>query len=111
MGYCIGIDVGGTFTDCAAVGGGPEVHTGKVPTRQDEAEGVLDGLGVLAEGFGLRTDEFLKGTELIVLGTTVVTNTLLEYSGASTGLICTRGFRDIIELRRGYRESLFDIRL
>src|SRR5262249_3846172 len=74
-------------------------------------EGVLDGLGVLAEGFGRRTDEFLKSTDLIVLGTTVVTNTILEYSGAPTGLLCTRGFRDIIELRRGYRESLFDIRL
>ncbi len=48
---------------------------------------------------------------MIVLGTTVVTNTMLEYSGAHTGLIATKGFRDIIELRRGYRESLFDIRL
>lgn len=41
----------------------------------------------------------------------MVTNTMLEYSGASTGLITTGGFRDIIELRRSYREDLFDIRL
>ena len=43
MGYRIGIDVGGTFTDCAAVGDGLEIHTGKVTTRPDEAEGVMDG--------------------------------------------------------------------
>jgi N-methylhydantoinase A len=111
MGYRIGIDVGGTFTDCAAVGDDLEIHTGKVPTRQDEAEGVLEGLSVLARGCGLTTSELLSKSELIVLGTTVVTNTILEYSGAPTGLIATKGFRDIIELRRGYRESLFDIRL
>jgi N-methylhydantoinase A len=111
MTYRIGIDVGGTFTDCAAVNKQLELQTGKVPTRQDEAESVLDGLSVLAQGFGLDREQFLKDSEVIVLGTTVVTNTMLEYSGASTGLIATRGFRDIVELRRGYRESLFDIRL
>lgn len=111
MGYRIGIDVGGTFTDCAAVGDDLEIHTGKVTTRQDEAEGVMDGIGVLARSCQLSPEEFLRNSELIVLGTTVVTNTMLEYSGAPTGLIATKGFRDIIELRRGYRESLFDIRL
>jgi N-methylhydantoinase A len=111
MGYRIGIDVGGTFTDCAAVGDDLQIHTGKVPTRQDEAEGVMDGIGVLARSCQLSTEGFLRSSELIVLGTTVVTNTMLEYSGAPTGLIATKGFRDIIELRRGYRESLFDIRL
>ena len=111
MGYRIGIDVGGTFTDCAAVGDDLEMHTGKVPTRLDEAESVLAALGVLARGIGISTKEFLTRAELMVLGTTVVTNTILEYNGAPTGLIATKGFRDIIELRRGYRESLFDIRL
>src|ERR1700730_15781648 len=106
MGYRIGIDVGGTFTDCAAVGGDLQIHTGKVPTRQDEAEGVMDGIGVLARSCRLTTEEFLSTSEWIVLGTTLVTNTMLEYSGAPTGLIATKGFRDIIELRRGYRESL-----
>src|SRR5581483_3017075 len=41
----------------------------------------------------------------------VVTNTMLEYSGANTGMITTKGFRDVIELRRGYKESHFDIKL
>src|SRR5215469_3878414 len=111
MGYRIGIDVGGTFTDCAAVGASEQIRTGKVPTQSDEAQGVLDAIAVLARSFGMPTETFLSQTEVIVLGTTAVTNTMLEYSGAFTGLIATKGFRDVIELRRGYRESLFDIRL
>jgi N-methylhydantoinase A len=111
MTFRIGIDVGGTFTDCTSVGDDFVIHTTKVPTQADEAEGVLSGVQALAADHGLDLEKFLQQTELIVLGTTVVTNTLLEYNGARTGLIATKGFRDIIELRRGYRESLFDIRL
>src|SRR5581483_197590 len=111
MGYRIGIDVGGTFTDCAAVGVDGSVRTGKVPTEGDEARGVLAGTEALAREFGQETKDFLRETELIVLGTTAVTNTMLEYNGAETGLITTKGFRDVIELRRGYRENLFDVRL
>ena len=64
-----------------------------------------------ATHYGLGLDGLLASTEVIVLGTTVVTNTMLEYSGANTGLITTGGFRDVIELRRSYREHLFDLRL
>ena len=56
-------------------------------------------------------DGFLRDTEVIVLGTTVVTNALLQYAGARVGVITTAGFRDMLDLRRNYRESLFDIRL
>jgi N-methylhydantoinase A len=111
MGYQIGIDVGGTFTDCVAVNDKWELRTGKVPTKHDEAQGFLDGISALASGFSRDLDQFLAETDLIVLGTTVVTNTMLEYNGATTGLITTKGFRDIIELRRGFKESMFDIRL
>jgi len=68
MAYRIGIDVGGTFTDCAAVNKQLELQTGKVPTRQDEAESVLDGLSVLAQGFGLDREQFLKDSEVIRVG-------------------------------------------
>ena len=111
MGFRIGIDVGGTFTDCVAQGGSGSIRTGKVPTQTDEARGVLEGIAVLAREFGESTENFLAKTELVVLGTTAVTNTVLEFNGAETGLITTKGFRDVIELRRGYRENLFDIRL
>lgn len=112
MGYQIGIDVGGTFTDLAAIGERDGVVPAKVlSTPHDEAQGIFDGIGRLAETFGTSARTLLNDTDVILLGTTVVTNTMLEYSGANTGLITTKGFRDIIDLRRGYKESLFDIRL
>ncbi|MBI4446287.1 MAG: hydantoinase/oxoprolinase family protein [Acidobacteria bacterium] len=111
MGYRIGIDVGGTFTDCVAIDANLRIETAKVPTETDEAEGIFNGISLLGSHFGHSADAFLSQSEIIVLGTTVVTNTMLEYSGSPTGLITTKGFRDIIELRRGYKESMFDIRL
>lgn len=111
--YRLGIDVGGTFTDFVAVRGrNNEMFTGKVPTRpHDEATSVLEAVKSLAEHYGEEAKGVLARTETIVLGTTVVTNTMLEYNGVKTGLIGTAGFRDTIELRRGYRESLFDLAL
>jgi N-methylhydantoinase A len=111
--YMLGIDVGGTFTDFVATRSGAQgFFKGKVPTRpQDEATSILESVGVIAEHFGQGASDVLRQLNTIVLGTTVVTNTMLEYNGAKTGLICTKGFRDQIELRRGYRESLFNLAL
>jgi N-methylhydantoinase A len=53
----------------------------------------------------------LSETDLVILGTTVATNTMLEFKGSSTGMITTKGFRDVIELRNNYKESLFDLKL
>ena len=112
MGFKLGIDVGGTFTDFVAVNGDASFFKGKVPTQPgQEAESVLHAVRTVGEHFGQETRELLGTTEYIVLGTTVVTNTMLEYSGVPTGVISTEGFRDVIELRRGYKESLFDIAL
>ncbi len=111
MRYKIGIDVGGTFTDLVYVAGGEAIRVVKTPTTPaNQAEGVLAGLAKAAsrEGVGLR--EFLRQTDLIIHGTTVATNTMLEFNGAKTGLIATKGFRDDIEIRRGYKERIFDPR-
>ena len=96
----IGIDVGGTFTDivvCHGADGGLSLH--KVPTTpQDIALGLLHGLrksGVLATDIAE-----------IAHGTTVATNATLERKGARTGLLTTKGFRDILELRDGRRRTL-----
>ncbi|WP_201447189.1 hydantoinase/oxoprolinase family protein [Conexibacter woesei] len=106
------MDVGGTFTDVVATDGAAGVFVGKVSSRpHDEATAVLEAVGVVAEHYGKEPGELLAGTEFFILGTTVVTNAMLEYRGTPTGLITTRGFRDILELRRGYKESLFDLRL
>jgi N-methylhydantoinase A len=109
--YQLGVDVGGTFTDFVATDGG-EVFKGKVSSRpDDEASAVLEAIGVAAKHFELSRGQLLAATETIVLGTTVVTNTMLEYDGVPSALLTNDGFRDIIELRRGYKESLFDLHL
>ncbi|MGH2874547.1 MAG: hydantoinase/oxoprolinase N-terminal domain-containing protein, partial [Solirubrobacteraceae bacterium] len=112
MTFQIGIDVGGTFTDLVVGNGDGSIFKTKTPsTPGNEAEGIVNGLTEAAGAYDLDLGQLLHDTEVMVLGTTVVTNTMLEYSGANTGLITTGGFRDIIELRRSYREDLFDIRL
>ncbi|MGW4202697.1 hydantoinase/oxoprolinase family protein [Streptomyces sp. NPDC004726] len=111
MGYTVAIDVGGTFTDFVATDQS-ELFTGKVSSRpNDEAAAVLEAVDVIAGHFGRDTADLLAETDFVILGTTVVTNAMLEYDGVPTGLITTKGFRDILELRRGYRESLFDLSL
>jgi N-methylhydantoinase A len=111
MGYEIGIDVGGTFTDFV-VRRDSEVYSGKTfTTPSDEATGILDALALMAEHYGGDVRQLLAATDTFVLGTTVVTNTMLEYSGAKVGMITTKGFRDVIDLRSGYKEDHFDIRL
>ena len=112
MAFQVGIDVGGTFTDLVVGNGDGAIFKTKSPsTPGNESEGIVNGLSDAARAYELELGGLLADTDVIVLGTTVVTNTMLEYSGASTGLIGTGGFRDIIELRRSYREDLFDIRL
>jgi N-methylhydantoinase A len=112
MAFQIGIDVGGTFTDFVVGNGDAGLWTTKSPsTRGNESEGILNGLNDIAAHYEQDLRALLGDTDVIVLGTTVVTNALLEYKGAKTGLITTGGFRDIIELRRNYRESQFDIHL
>ncbi|MFE4667028.1 hydantoinase/oxoprolinase family protein [Streptomyces sp. NPDC056716] len=106
------MDVGGTFTDVVATNGSDGVCTGKVSSRpHDEASAVLDAVETVAAHYRTSSTELLAETEFFILGTTVVTNAMLEYSGVATGLITTKGFRDILELRRGYKENLFDLRL
>ena len=115
MSFQIGVDVGGTFTDFV-VGRRDATDDGffltKTPsTAGDEAPAIIAGLREAASHYERPLEAFLQETEVIVLGTTVVTNALLEYSGARVGVITTAGFRDMLDLRRNYRESLFDIRL
>jgi len=109
VGFKIGIDVGGTFTDLVYSSGDNSISVVKTPTTpRNQAEGVLEGLEKIAAHEGLSVNELLGNTDLIIHGTTVATNTMLEFDGAKTSLIATKGFRDDIELRRGYKECIFD---
>ena len=110
--YNLGIDVGGTFTDLVCADEAGHIETEKVlSTSENQALGVLSGIEKLAAKYGVSSTEMLGQIAVIVHGTTVATNTMLEYNGANTGLITTAGFRDIIEIRRNYKEAAFDIRL
>ena len=106
--YRIGVDVGGTFTDCVLRRPDGTLAMDKVPTTQnDQSVGVLAGIARLAEAEGLSVAELLARTRTIVHGTTTADNAMIQMTGAATGLIVTRGFRDEIEFRRCYKEDIW----
>ena len=107
----VGVDIGGTFTDFALETSEGFVLEKVLSTPADRSEAVLTGLERLAQRQGLGLAEFLGGLDAIVHGTTVADNTLIERDGAKTGLLTTEGFRDELELRRGYKEDIWDVRL
>ena len=100
-GISVGVDVGGTFTDLVAVVEG-ELVTAKVPSvAGDEARGVAAALAAA----GVAAD----AVDVLAHGTTVATNALLERRGARTALVTTEGFRDVLEIGRQNRASLYDL--
>src|SRR5438309_589338 len=108
----IGIDVGGTFTDLAAVDETGRVVIAKcASTPRDQSEGLMEGLGLLAVECGTDLIGLLKSTERIVHGTTVATNALLERKGAKVGLLTTEGHRDVIEMREGLKDDRYNLRM
>jgi N-methylhydantoinase A len=109
--YRIGIDVGGTFTDLAAIAGDRVVIAKCPSTPADPSEGLIDGLRLLAADLGTDLPGLLRQTERIVHGTTVATNALLEGKGARAGLLATEGHRDIIEMREGLKDDRYNLRM
>ncbi len=107
--YRIGVDVGGTFTDLVLVRpDGALLLEKHATTPRDQSEGVLGGLGKLASHEGIAVAALLARTDLIVHGTTTADNTMIEMSGAVTGLVTSEGHRDEIEIRRGYKEDIWN---
>lgn len=100
--YYIGVDGGGTFTDCTALDDRGRLYFAKAATTKDDfARGMFEALGVLAEGCGTTVSELISTTERFSLGTTVGTNLLVERRGARTGLLATAGHGDAILIMRG----------
>jgi N-methylhydantoinase A len=109
MGYRVGIDVGGTFTDLVLVRPDGAVVIDKTPTTPaNQTDGVLNGLGALASREGVSLADLLRRTDVIVHGTTTADNTMIEMTGAVTGLLTSEGHRDEIELRRGFKEDIWN---
>src|ERR1700727_855024 len=107
MAWRIGIDIGGTFTDVAMVDeASGRIGIAKVlTTPHDFGEAVIDGI---RQGLD-RHVIYPASVALLSHATTVVTNALLEHKGARAGFVATRGFRDLLELRRSSRSDLYDL--
>jgi N-methylhydantoinase A len=107
----IGVDVGGTFTDMVLRDDGGAVRIFKAPSvPADPSEGVLGVLRLAAQQLELPLSALLRDCALFVHGSTVATNTILEKKGAKVGMLTTEGFRDSLEIRRGFRENQWDHR-
>src|SRR5271165_7163372 len=107
MAWRIGVDIGGTFTDVVLV----DEETGhigvaKAPTTpRDVTQGVIDGIRQGLTRYRVAPSE----VALLAHATTIVTNALIEKKGARAGFVATRGFRDVLELRRSSRADLYDL--
>ena len=109
MSHRLGIDIGGTFTDFALV----DESTGELAvykqltTPRDPSECVLTGLAALLDATGVPIADIAA----VAHGTTLVTNAVIERRGAITGMLVTRGFRDVLDIAMERRYDLFDLRL
>jgi N-methylhydantoinase A len=102
--FLVGVDIGGTFTDCVVLDHAGRITAAKAPsTPGNFAEGMLAAMGVAAERLGLSFEEFCRDVEVLTHGTTVGTNALIQRKGAKVGLITTRGHEDAIHIMRGSR--------
>src|SRR5262245_65018432 len=103
MDYVVGVDIGGTFTDCVAVDDTGNVTIGKsLSTPADFSQGALNAAADAARNLGLGSaEELLRATRLFFHACTVGDNTLITRAGAKTGLIMTQGFGDSLHIMRG----------
>lgn len=102
----IGVDVGGTFTDVVlALPGGRIVVNKTTTTPKDPGEGVAAGIAAVIAEAGIDARQVTE----VVHGTTVASNTILQKTGARTGLLTTQGFRDVLEIGRIRTPGMFDM--
>ncbi len=102
----IGVDIGGTFTDVVARDAQGRLRFTKLPTtRSDESAAVLHAIKLMAGEWGIAPASITRFAH----GTTVATNAVLERKGARIGLITTAGFKDVLEIGRQMRHSMYSI--
>jgi N-methylhydantoinase A len=106
MQYFCGIDTGGTFTDCVVMDERGQITIAKSPsTPKDFAEGFFNALEAAAEKLGLTLPQLMQHTRLLLHGTTVGTNAIVQLKGVKTGLITTRGHGDALIIMRSVGRS------
>ena len=108
MTYRLGVDIGGTFTDLVL----EDVTTGKLRVGKvltssgDPSDGVIDGIRRLLGDLGIPAEE----VGVVIHGTTLATNAVIERTGAMTALLTTEGFIDVLEIGRESRYDHYDCR-
>ena len=102
--YLVGVDIGGTFTDCVIIDETGNVTTAKVPsTPPNFSKGMVSALRAGANALGVTLHRLCADTRLLTHGTTVGTNAIIQKRGAQVGLITTKGHNDVIHIMRGSR--------
>ena len=105
MGYFLGTDVGGTFTDLWVSASDGRTRVFKSPTTKDVLGGVLDAIRLAADSYGITFNQFCADIERFGHGTTVGLNALLTGNAAKTAVLTTRGFADTLEIGRLRRQT------
>ena len=105
--YKLGFDIGGTFTDFILLNEkSGEIHTHKILTTPEEpSDAVIDGISHLIDKYDIDPKKIVHTTH----ATTLITNAFIERKGSKTGLICTSGFSDIIEIGNEMRYDIYDL--
>src|SRR4051794_26649684 len=100
--YMIGVDIGGTFTDCVVMDDEGRIATGKSPTTpEDRSQGFFDSIERAADALDADLRSLLERCSRLVHGTTTGTNAIVERRGARVGLLATRGHDDAIFVMKG----------
>ncbi len=107
--YRIGVDIGGTFTDVVLwdMAQTRTWNSKLLTTPDDPARAVMDGIARIIAQRGIEPG----AVDAVIHGTTLVANALIERKGVKTGLITTRGYRDVLEIGREWRYDLFDLEI
>ncbi|HEY7065488.1 MAG TPA: hydantoinase/oxoprolinase family protein [Chloroflexota bacterium] len=105
MAYIVGVDTGGTFTDCVVIAGdGSVTHDKALTTPEDLTLGVLQSVGNTAALLGLSARDLLSETQVFAHGTTAGVNALISRTGAKVGLLTTKGHEDAILIGRVHQK-------
>ena len=103
----LGVDIGGTFTDVALESGGRRFTRKVLTTPEAPERGVLEAIRAVLRDAGLQPGDL----SILIHGTTLATNAIIERKGARTALITTEGFRDVIEIRHENRFEQYDVNI
>src|SRR5689334_1036009 len=106
--FAIGVDIGGTFTDVVCLDAAGYMRLLKLPTTpRNPNAGAIEAVGFMQRQWNISPDAIAR----FVHGTTIATNAVLERKGARIGLITTEGFKDVLEIGRQMRRSMYDLKL